>query len=205
MDKKEAIRIIVDCAKIYDAELCNQNVLFLFGTENKPMCAEAKFDRQHFLHLTGVRKSRDITAQQFYERALNGRLGEKMFSIPGDGTVELKLSVLAGLCRIHKNARMIGDYNNSKSLLVTEKLVGGANSCLGFVREDAYYIPNTALKEDIRDITYTPWHRIIATFRKPKKAAQYTELCYLAKGVELAQLITPKEYQDRILLEQTAE
>lgn len=66
MDKKAAIRIITDCAKTYNMELCNQNVLFLFGTENKPMCVEAKFDRQHFLHLTGVRKSRDITAQQFF-------------------------------------------------------------------------------------------------------------------------------------------
>ena len=205
MDKRQAIRIITDCAKIYDKELCNQNVLFLFGTTNTPMCAEAKFDKQHFLHLTGVRKSRDITAQQFYERALTGRLGEKMFSIPSDGTVDLKLSVLAGLCRIHKNARMIGDYNNSKSLLITEKLVGGSNSCLGFIREDSFYIPNTALKEDIRDITYTPWYRIIATFRKPKKSPQYTELCYVAKGVEEGQLIIPEEYQDRVHLDRPEE
>ena len=200
MDKKQAIRVITDCAKIYDEELCGQNVLFLFGSASAPVCAEAKFNRQHFLHLTGVIKTQRITAQQFYNRALTGHLGENVFSIPSDGTVELKLSVLPGLCRIHKTARMIGDYNNSKSLLVTEKLVGGTNACVGFIREDAFYIPNTALREDIRDITISPWQRIIATFRKPQKALQYTELCYIAKGIERAELKIPQEYQTRICL-----
>lgn len=74
----------------------------------------------------------------------------------------MKLSVLPQLMKIYRSAKMVGDYSFTKSVLYTEKLVGNITASLGFVRDDKYYIPNTALKEDIRDITIKPHSRMLA-------------------------------------------
>lgn len=77
------------------------------------------------------------------------------------------------------------DYDSSKTLLYTDKLIGNVTACLGFIQRDGFYIPNTALRQDMRDIS-TRQQKVLAVFRKERKAAQYTELCYIAKGVDLS-------------------
>ena len=54
MKKEEAVKIIVDCAKQYRGNLENQNLLFIFGSPQKPESLEAALLPRHFLHLTGV-------------------------------------------------------------------------------------------------------------------------------------------------------
>jgi hypothetical protein len=95
------------------------------------------------------------------------------------------MEVLPILMKIHKVARMAGDYNNSKSLLVTDKLAGTQAAVMGFVEEKGYYIPNTILKEDLRNLVVKPGHRILAIFIKCQKDKRYTELSHIAKGITI--------------------
>jgi len=85
---------------------------------------------------------------------------------------------------------MIGNYNNSKALLVTDKLVGGIYGCVGFVRDGQVYIPNTALNEDIRNISRNSCGRILATFTKSVDGTKYSANTYAAKGVDLEKLLS---------------
>ena len=61
--------------------------------------------------------------------------------------------------KIYHFAKMVEEYNFIKSLLYTEKLARNITACLGFIRDGEYYIPNTVLKGDIRDITKRPHNK----------------------------------------------
>lgn len=193
MQKEDAIRIITSCAKIYNQELENKNLLFVFGSVNHTDSFEASFLPKHFLHLTGVDVSTTNFkgSSDFYEKCLKGKLSPHDFKFAQNGTTDMKLQVLPQLMKIQNTAKMVGNYNFSKSLLLTEKLAGNITSCMGFVRDDKYYIPNTALKEDIRNLTTSSPQRILATFRKPILDLQYHELCYVAKGIDFSMLNLP--------------
>lgn len=193
MKKEAAIRIISSCAKDYQANLENKNLLFVFGTSKNPQSFETIFSPRNFLHLTGVK----INAQQinnssdFYIKALKQVLQPTDFSFAADGTTEKKLSILPQVIRIYHNAKMVGEYNSIQSLLYTEKLAGTTVSCLGFVFDNGFYIPNTALKEDIRKITHRPQQRMLAIFRKDVESNCYQELCYKAKGIDVSSISFP--------------
>lgn len=200
MDKKEAVHIITSCAKMYHHELENKNLLFLFGHQDHVESFEAAFLPKNFLHLTGIRpNSADfVDSSDFYEKCLKGQLSPKEFNFASNGTTALKLRILPELMKIHKTAKMVGEYNFSKSLLITEKLAGNITACEGFVRDDKYYIPNTALKEDIRKLIRQPYKRMLAICRKENDKPLYSELCYTAKGVELHSLSLPDGIRQKI-------
>ena len=103
---------------------------------------------------------------------------------------------------ISRSAKMVGDFDFSKSVLYTEKLVGNVSAALGFVCEDHYYIPNTALKEDIRDITAKPQKRMLAILRKPVNQPCYQEICYMAKGLTLQDISLPADLKNKVLIPQ---
>lgn len=195
MKKENAIKIITECAQDYHTYLENQNLMFLFGASENPSFFEAAFFPRHFLHLTGVDLTNKNTSgsSDFYKRALKGQLSVNDFSLATDGTTEMKLFVLPQLVKIHRSARMIRDYSFTKSLLYTEKIAGTIFACLGFIRNNKYYIPNTALKEDLRDITVKPQKRVLAIFKKPIPQPRYDEICYTAKGVDFQNLNIPIE------------
>lgn len=117
-----------------------------------------------------------------------------------NGTTEIKLLVLPQLMKIYNTAKMVGNYNFSKSSLYTEKLTGNITACLGFVRDDKYYVPNTALKEDIRDISIKPQHRVLAVLRKAVNQSIYKEICYIAKGLIIQDISLPEELLELIAL-----
>ena len=200
MKKEEAIRIMADCAKQYHENLENKNLLFIFGSLQSPECFEATFLPRHFLHLTGVEPVEDRvrSSTDFYDRCLKGRLRPSDFSITKNGTAEMKLTVLSQLMRVYKTAKMIGDYDFTKSVLYTEKLAGNVSACMGFIRDDKYYIPNTALREDIRDVTHRPQKRILAIYRKQVREPSYTELCYTAKGISISDVTMPEGIVNKI-------
>lgn len=190
MKKDAAIKIITDCAKQYHANLEGKNLLFVFGSLQKPSTFETVFLPRNFLHLTGVEvdESRFAGSSDFYEKCLKGQLSPRDFSLANNGTTEMKLSILPQLMNIQRFAKMVGDYSFTKSMLYTEKLAGNITACLGFVREDTYYIPNTAIKEDIRDITRRPQQRILLIYKKHIHEVQYRELCYAAKNIDIEQV-----------------
>lgn len=202
MKKETAIKTITECAKDYHQFLENQNLLFVFGNMQKLSYFEAIFLPRHFRHLTGVEVSTEKVSGSvdFYEKCLKGHLTPNDFSFAKNGTTEMKLSILPHLMKIYRFAKMVGEYNFTKSLLYTEKLAGNVTACLGFIRDGEYYIPNTVLKEDIRDITKRPQQRMLAIYRKQIGQKTYCERCYLAKGIEINRLTLPSEILDKIMV-----
>jgi hypothetical protein len=202
MKKTEAIKIITDCAREYQHGLANRNILFLFGDLSAVECFETTFLPRHFLHLTGVEPvpGRVRSSTDFYDRCRKSRLSPSDFEFAPNGTTDMKLTVLPQLMQIYHTANMIGDFDFTKSLLYTEKLAGNVSACMGFVRDGAFYIPNTTLREDIRDLTVRPQKRILATFQKTIREPEYARLCYIAKGVDLFRIKLPGELTGRIKL-----
>ena len=96
---------------------------------------------------------------------------------------------------------MVGDYNSVRSMLYTEKLAGNTTACLGFVFQDGFYIPNTALEEDIRNLSLKPIQRVLAIFRKPAKIDRYQEMCYLAKGIDINSIALPHDIKKLLTLD----
>jgi hypothetical protein len=187
MDKRQALRIIYDCAATYRVNLEGKNILFVFGNEREPLIFEAAFPAQNFQHLTGVQTPR-LSSAAFYRDCLDRRLSPARFSFAGNGTTPLKLSVLPTIMRIATSARMVGDYDGSQAYLYTERLVGGTSASIGFVADSNYpgsglYVPNTALKGDIRDIARKPVKRMLAILVKAATLTTYSDVSYLAKGV----------------------
>ena len=126
--KREALRIIHSSALAYKENLVHNNVLFLTLGASEATHFEAAFLPRNFLHLTGVKS--ELTSIDFYDLALRDRLREQDFHIAIDGTTDKKLDVLPSLMNIHITARMVGDYDFSQSLLVTDKLAGTVASAM---------------------------------------------------------------------------
>lgn len=179
----DAIKIATTCAKDYDRELVDKNLLFVYGSEQAAQHIECYFAESNYLHLTGIIYSG--TAVDFYRDCIDRKLVASSIKLLHNGLTELKLQILPQIVTIHKKAKTVGNHDGLNSLLYTEKIVGNITACLGFIRKGDIYIPNTALRQDIRDITVDRG-RVLAVYRKKRNAAQYTELCYTAKGIDLS-------------------
>lgn len=196
MDKKQAIKILIDGAHLYKYNLVNKNMLIVFDNNNSYTYIETLFLPRHFLHLTGIKtKGENRNASAFYKKCINKKLSLSEFDFKADGTTELKLGILLQLMRISNFSRMIGDYNNSKANLMTEKIVGTISLCLGFVKDGSYYVPNTALRQDTRELVVKT-HRVVAIFSKATEDTKYSKLEYQAKKFNIDCIFKNKEIKD---------
>ena len=186
--KKEVIECIHRCAVLYGANLAKKNVLFVTINEGKPTVFETVFMPHNFMHLTRVISN--LSSDLFYQAAFNNRLSVKNITLSKDGKTEQKLDILPQLMNIHRAAKMIGDYDNSRPLLIADKFAGTTAMALGFVNINNIFMPSTALKLDIRDITKkAARHRIAAIFIKPRQESCYTCLTYIAKGLTIEDVL----------------
>lgn len=190
MNKKDALAILFKCADEYRNNLENRNLLLIFGDRKKAHSFETTFFQRNYLHLTGVIPDQDKfkSATEFYKACIDKRLTVDDFEFVSANLTEMKLSVLMQMMNIHKSAKMVGDYNFNKSQLYTERLAGGIFGCMGFIRENEFYVPNTVIKEDLRDVTLKPQHRVLAIMRKKIASLEYKEVTYIAKGIKLEEL-----------------
>ena len=189
-----ALRIIHNCAIKYKNNLSHKNILFITQQNGISTFFEAVFLPRNYLHLTGIRT--ELNSVDFYNMAVRDRLKEQDILFAADGTTDLKLCALPTLMRIHQTARMVGNYDYSKSLLITEKIAGTVAAAIGFRKknecDNSLFIPNTALSIDMRQIIQKPIQRIVAMFIKKQQDEFYHELTYLAKGLTLNdELIRP--------------
>ncbi|MGN1193889.1 MAG: PBECR4 domain-containing protein [Acutalibacteraceae bacterium] len=202
--KEKAIAVVTSCAKKYKENLADKSLLFLCMDKHKNVShIEFTFDASNFLHLTGLKmvtvrndngNDYKLTATQFYNKCLDGKLSTKEFDFASDGTTALKLDVLPYVMDKRMSASMVGDYNSMNPRLYTEKLVGGVKACVGFVTADnsGRYVPNTVLKVDIRDYAEN-MVRVIAVFRKGKSQEYYSEMIYKVKNVDWKSIELPSE------------
>lgn len=209
--KKEMVTIIHNAAMIYDSELCQKNRLIVYGAPNKPSYIYTRAREENFCHLTGVTPKIDENdgLDLFYFKAKEGNLSVDDFEINSDGTTQLKMEVINQTLNLSKNAKIIGDFNNGRLKLQTNKVAGGINSCIGFVYDNGFYFPNTILNDDIRR-NITNNQRILAILSKNENDKQYERVDYVAKKIEIKPLlaklakdvpINKSLYQDNVTLE----
>ena len=192
MTKKQAIDIICKCAKSYHNYLENKQILFVYrDSSNHSHYTEVQFKSHNFLHFTGVKLRKELNANTFYRYALNARLNEKDFSLDNSSVAELKLQILDTIMNIDTSARMIGNYNNSKVDLYTEKIAGTVSACLGLIQKDNIYIPNSVLKEEIRTLISKPPGKIYAILKKKIGEPCYTKLTYQKSNSEITRKCLP--------------
>ena len=175
--------------------LSNKNLLFVYYDKNIVKYIETKFLPSNFLHLTGIKYKRESNnnAIKFYKDILDKKVSLKNLKIVNEGIIKLKLNILNMILDINYSAKMIGEFNsNFKNLLRTEKIIGTNVYSMGFIKVGDYYIPNTTLKEDIRNIT-NKTNRVIAIFSKEIKEKQYSKLTYINKKTELVQIFKIKK------------
>ena len=173
MDKAKAISIITKCVPLYDV-MSQSDYIFIYSKDgHSAEYAEVNFPKNNFLHLTGINYSGSASA--FYRAAMNNKLNPKTL-VYKNGTTILKLEVIRSLVKLPETARWIGDFDGSGVKLHTEMLAGNTCGCMGFVRAENsdLFVPNTALKGDIRDVVTQPVGHIIATISK-KKAIQFIQ------------------------------
>jgi hypothetical protein len=193
----EAIRTIHDCAVLYKENLSNKNVLFVTVADSKISHFETLFRPENYLHLTGV--DTNLDAKLFFKSALNRKISPSQISLKINGYSSMKLEILPRLMSIHTTARMVGDYNNSRPLLVADKFAGTVAMTMGFEYAGGHYVPNTAMKMDIRDITLKATRRkIVAIFVKPRNNAFYTHLTYIAKGMMIDDSLFASVLQEKV-------
>lgn len=179
IEKKEIIERIVECAKNYDKNLNNKNIMFIYLENQEIKYLEAKFTKANFLHLTGIRiVNRKMNVKSFYSKCIANRIKESEVQEREDGNTKNKLSVLNSLMYIHKNARIIGDFNQNRIFLYSDKIIGSISACLGFISSGKYYICNTSLKEDIRKITCNRG-KIVCIICKQIQDLKYNKITYI--------------------------
>lgn len=198
--KEEALKIILKCCKLYHSNLENKNVMFIVQDKRKDIhYLEMLFLASNFLHLTGINitNKKIKSSTDFYNLCLKNQITVSDFKFNSNGTTSMKLQILPQIIQIQKICKMTGDYNNTKLYLSTQKLVGNVNICMGFIKKGNYYIPNTALKEDIRNIT-TEQAKIIAIMVKNVKDAKYKEITYLNKNIEMKTILENEQINKKV-------
>ncbi len=160
------------------------------------------FPISSFYHLTGIKaydlEGKELSSYNFYNLLHKSRI-DKMKLIKKDSTTYYKMQVLPQLMRIDRNAKMIGDFCGNNIFLQTEKVAGNVNACMGFIKNDKYhvYIPNTALKEDIRNITNSK-AKIIAILKKEMDEKLYRNITYLKQNYEISKILNNEEINNTI-------
>ncbi len=203
-NKDDAIKIVVNCAEKYRDELENRNLLFIcIDKHKKTSYIEFAFHDYNFMHLTGLKSTHKVsqsgsdaddmlTASDFYRRCLNHKLSADDFDFAEDGTTPKKLDVLPIVICKNLSAKMVGNYKSIHPKLYTEKVAGGEKAYVGFVKDAVSneYVPNTVVKEDIRNSVYD-YVRVIAAYRKNQCETMYYERVYLAGKVDWSKIRYP--------------
>lgn len=200
LTKKEMIRIVVEIAQKYEKTLKNKNLLFVYlnRSDLKIRYIEARFLSRNFLHLTGLKFSGKYS-NYFYKLCLNNQLKSKDIQIKNEITTQMKLQILKNLVSLNKKAKILGNYNVSRPKLNTELMIGNIEWCLGFIKEERYYVPNTLCKEDIRNVVINP-NRIICILSKKIKEDFYSTIDYLVKDIEIKDIINLYDLKDKITI-----
>lgn len=106
-----------------------------------------------------------------------------------DGNTELKLNVIIQTLKIASSAKMIGEFNDKNHInLKTEKLAGNINSCLGLIKVEGLYVPNTVLAADIRKETDRV-QKILAVLSKNITEKQYNKIESVGKKIDINRLL----------------
>lgn len=206
--KEDARRRVLNCANQYQQKLLNKKMIIIYRErqDNEIHYIEVIFHEKNYQHLTGlelVDKDGVLLRNQslnFYRKCIEKKLGLEDFQFGKDGTTHLKLAALPVLMDITKITKITGDYNNVRPYLFVDKVIGGVNFCLGLSKEDNVYVPSSALLEDIKKLTNKP-SQVLAIIEKGIDQNLYSTVKHVAKGLNLNNIMLPKEINDMINLD----
>ena len=192
VDKKKAIKTIVEAASNYEKYLNDRSFLIVYKTESGSQYVEVIFRSWHFLHLTGLKTKK--TAAQFYEACIENKLSEKDVVFDDSGKVGQKIKVLPYLHDLLYHNCMIGEFINSGIMIQADYFVGDTKLILsvGFRRESNRDVPVTLYSGDVRKLT-NPTNKVLAIFARRYPELNYKELTYVSKGVNLSELELPSD------------
>ena len=153
--------------------------------------------------LNNINKNGNVLRNQsvnFYRKCVENKLSTDEFQFKRDSTTRLKLEALPTLLDITKITKIAGDYNKSRPYLFVDKLIGGANFCLGLSQEDKVYVPSSALLEDIKKLTNAP-SQVLAILEKDFDTEIYFTVKHVAKGVNFKEVNLPQDITSMINLD----
>lgn len=205
---EEARRIVMQCAKHYNANLLDKQFILIYRgpNDNQVKSLELVFKKANYQHLTGIElidedgNVRGHVSELFYSKCLNNQLAKDEIQFKKNGTTNLKLKALPVMMGIHKVTKIAGDFNYSRPYLVADKVIGNVNFCLGLRLADEYYVPISALLEDIKQLTNVQ-SQVLAILSKELTEDKYATIRHVAKGVSLNQLTIPDDIMEKISLE----
>jgi hypothetical protein len=185
---------IMKLVKPYHNNLADKNIMFLSDNNGVMEKIEALYNQSNFLHLTGLTLNKNLVrnALEFYDLAIKGMLNETHFfqnkncqpaTSIDEKNIEDKLKALRITVDIHKNAREVADYNNSRPFLKVEKLAGFKVACMGYERypqNPDLYFPKSNLYGNITGFSNAQ-NKIAIILVKPKDDLTYSDISYSDK------------------------
>lgn len=192
--KKDIIKKINDAALLYQKNLLNKNIMFVFeNKDNSLSYIETLFRDKNFQHLTGLKYK--YNSKRFFNDCIANVISPNDIFISDDKIVftYLKLEVLLSAMSINKIAKRIGDYNYHREKVQIEKVIGNVSLCIGFSNTNEkgkvlkYYYPQTLLKDKINYNTLNT-NKIVAILSKEKYKELYDEITYLSNDITFTRL-----------------
>ena len=201
--KKDIIKILYLNAEEYEENLLDKNIMFIYknGKTNSMHYIETIFNDYNFLHLTGMKYKKG--AIKFFKSCRRKNLQDKDVEIRNEIFTALKLEVLESAMAINKSAKRIGIYNDNKSNIKIERVIGNMHCWIGFSNlkqnneKIKYYYPKTLIQDDFRK-NVTEENKIIAILSKNKNDKLYNEITYLSNNTTLARLKEKNQILERM-------
>lgn len=200
----------INYAAKYENSLLNKQFFVLYRDKYTGSLEfiEVVFLMRHYQHLTGLLlldEQGSIAhgrAEYFYRKCLEKKLSLSEIAFKEDGTTPLKLDALPAIVGFTSITKIIGDSNERQPYLYVDKVAGGVNYCIGLRNDDevAQYVPVSALKRDIRELTDTPSQVLAILERTYTDNAPYAKIRHVSKGLNLLNVNLPDEISKRISL-----
>ena len=148
MTKAKARKIITECASLYNKNLCDKELIFVYLTNSGPDSISVIYRKKNYKHLTGI-VSKHLP-EKFFNSCYLKTISENEISFNKNGTTTLKLEILECIMNIAHQVKFLGDYLNSNIYLEVDKIVGNTSIGLGVEKGEHLYYPKSVLKGDMR-------------------------------------------------------
>ena len=74
MKKEDALKIIVQCAKVFDSNLVDSNYLFVYQIIPRAIeCLDTLFQSRNFMHLTGIKDTSGRGSVWFFNACVSSK------------------------------------------------------------------------------------------------------------------------------------
>ena len=168
MARKPRMGAIIKTAQCYRDNLLNRNILLIgVNRDGAVRAVQLRFLMRHFKHLTGVRTRTKILANDFFNRAMEGRLPEDEIMPDQSGFAELKLKAAGFMFKPDLAVTAFGEPSGARLHVEVDEFAGNSCASLGFIEDHEWFDPVTILSSPIGDETLKQRRfRVVAVFPK---------------------------------------